>query len=248
MNENELPVDHLCGVCGRRLLPGERANPYVTPGGEQQVVCELCKGRAEASGWLRPDEASMTSRARGPRRKRQRGALMDSFRKRAESGLGRSADERREQRERDRSSRRGGGGAGDETSDRRAVPDKGITSETPEVIPPEASTAGPDVQEALRAFNGTENRRTVAGLSRSLGEPTATAIAVRTASGHNGARITVAWELAWYQWEVGPGKRGPEIRQVAKGERPDQLRAADRNWNLVVAKDGTLARRSAEDA
>jgi hypothetical protein len=105
------------------------------------------------------------------------------------------------------------------------------------------STHGPDVVESLAAFNGSEHRRVVSGLSKSLGEPRATAIAIRTSSGDVGARITVAWELAWYQWEVGPGSRGPEVRETARGETIDQLRAADRNWNLDVSRDGTLARR-----
>ncbi len=105
------------------------------------------------------------------------------------------------------------------------------------------STHGPDVVESLTAFNGSEFRRTVSGLSKSLGEPRATAIAIRTTSGDTGARITVAWELAWYQWEVGPGARRPEVREIARGETIDQLRAADRNWNLDVSRDGTLARR-----
>ena len=41
-----------CGVCGRTLLRGERASAYVEPGGEEAVVCPLCKPRAEALGWL----------------------------------------------------------------------------------------------------------------------------------------------------------------------------------------------------
>ena len=86
---------------------------------------------------------------------------------------------------------------------------------------------------------------TVAGLSRTLGPPRATALAIRTPSGSPGARLTVAWELTWYQWEVGPGEAGPEVRESGKGETIDQLRAADRSWNLLVASDGTLEQRVA---
>ena len=57
---------------------------------------------------------------------------------------------------------------------------------------------------------------------------------VRT--GNPGARLTVAWELTWYQWEVGPGPGGPEVRESGKGETIDQLRAADRTWNLLVGR------------
>jgi hypothetical protein len=108
-------------------------------------------------------------------------------------------------------------------------------------VGPGRSVAGLDLRQALAAFNASENRRTIAGVSRSLGEPQATMLAVRTARGDTGARLTVAWDLAWYQWEIGPGERGPEVREVGKGETIDQLRTVDQNWNLRMAEDGTLS-------
>lgn len=97
------------------------------------------------------------------------------------------------------------------------------------------------VAAAVAAFNASSHRRTVRGLGRTLGTPRASGLMVKTASGDAGARLTVAWELAWYQWEVGPGKRGLEVREAGKGDTIDQLRAADRTWNLNVAEDGSLS-------
>ena len=39
------------------------------------------------------------------------------------------------------------------------------------------------------------------------------------------AASTVAWEITWYQWEVGLGEMGPEVRESGKGDTIDQLRA-----------------------
>ncbi|HLM31527.1 MAG TPA: hypothetical protein VK326_07705 [Solirubrobacterales bacterium] len=41
-----------CAVCGRTMLRGERAAEYVDADGGPALVCTLCKGRAEAAGWV----------------------------------------------------------------------------------------------------------------------------------------------------------------------------------------------------
>ena len=105
-------------------------------------------------------------------------------------------------------------------------------------------SSGTTLPEALQAFNTSNHRRTVAGLTRTLGPPRASGLAVRTKGGYPGARVTVAWELTWYQWEIGPGPGGPEVRESGKGETISQLRAADRTWNLLVDSDGTLEKRA----
>jgi hypothetical protein len=234
-----------CAVCGRRLLVGERAVVYVSREGAEAEVCELCKERAEAAGWLRPEEAEARRGSEAGRRpRRRRGELLGNLLGRVE----RERATRAERRRRTAAERRSPPGPEPEPEEgaERAPTDRRERSTEGPHEPderPRRSTAGPDVNEAVTAFNASENRRTVAGLSRSLGRPQATVLAVRTASGHPGARLTVAWELAWYQWEIGPGERGPEVRQIAKGETIDQLRAADRNWNLELTDDGLLRRR-----
>lgn len=238
-----------CAVCERRLLPGERANPYVSREGAEVSVCELCKSRAESAGWLRPEQIEQgagTTEGRGGRR--QRGELLSGLRNRVE----RERAERRRRREEKAATgeERSADVESHEPQPAQPAPAPARAERNPKPAPEQSKVrhggvGGLGPAEVLSAFNESENRRTVAGLSRSLGAPRATAIAIRTSSGHPGARITIAWDLAWYQWEVGPGKRGPEIRQISKGETVDQLRASDRNWNLEVGEDGALSRRKA---
>ncbi len=250
MTEVRPATEKNCAVCGRNLLIGERSNPYIASGGEEVLVCELCKPRAEQAGWLRPEEAASARELGGRRRRRRRsgGELLGSLRARVErasdtiAGWSEEEEAEGEQPAADERAAAAPRRAPRERQRRRRSPEREADYPA-QSVPAMRSTAGPDVVEALAAFNGSEHRRTVSGLSKSLGEPQATAIAVRTASGDTGARITVAWELTWYQWEVGPGTRGPEVREIARGETVEQLRAADRNWNLDVSRDGTLARR-----
>jgi hypothetical protein len=241
---DEPTPDPKCAICGRRLLPGERPIPYVTRDRAEVIVCELCKGRAEATGWLRPQDVA-GARAEGKAgpgrsRRRQRGALLADLRARGEQLRRRVEPGERDER-------------AEQTSGAPSPASAPVAREVPRnrpAAPAEQGRAVPavDLNMAIAAFNASEFRRTVGGLNRSLGPPRASGLAVRTTSGASGARITVAWELAWYQWEIGPGKRGAAIRQSGKGETIDQLRAADRTWNLQVAENGELARKQAQAA
>ncbi len=213
--------DPVCEVCGRRLLPGERESRYVTREGRQASVCELCKPRAEAAGWIPADRALEVGTVDRDRRRGRGSDLLGGFFGKRARPAARS----------------------------RAVPREG---DVPGVASSEAEQRVGDgtvsVASAVAAFNASNHRRTVRGLGRTLGEPRASGLLVKTSSGDPGARLTVAWELTWYQWEVGPGKRGLEVREAGKGDTIEQLRAADRTWNLGVADDGTLSERSGEDA
>jgi hypothetical protein len=72
------PVKHICAVCERTLLTGERALRF-SPGGEELVdVCPLCQDTALNYGWIR--EGSPTSpTVPNQRRRRRRGlaSLLD---------------------------------------------------------------------------------------------------------------------------------------------------------------------------
>ena len=46
-----------CAVCGRTILKGERTEPYLAPGGQRKLVCELCTARADHEGWIRESGA-----------------------------------------------------------------------------------------------------------------------------------------------------------------------------------------------
>jgi hypothetical protein len=97
------------------------------------------------------------------------------------------------------------------------------------------------MRRAVERFNGSEERRKVAGLIRSLGEPRA---AVRPDAGRQMALVTVAWEISWYQWEVSGDGQGEPVREVAKGDEVSELAEDTQAWNAAVAEDGRLRLRS----
>lgn len=229
--------DPTCQVCGRRLLPGERATLYLTRDGAEASVCELCRPRAEAAGWLQPHEAEAQG-GMGRERRRPRGQMLGGLLARLPAASGEPAEAAPDP---------AAAATEPRPSPRRPRPEQG-PKPAAEPAAGEGEERGTSIAEALAAFNASNHRRTVAGLSRTLGPPRATALAIRTWNGLPGARLTVAWELTWYQWEVGAGELGSEVRESGKGETIDQLRAPDRAWNLLVASDGTLEQRVAPAA
>ena len=91
------------------------------------------------------------------------------------------------------------------------------------------AAAADSFELAVTRFNASEAARTVAGLTRTLGEPR---ISIGAAAGTaDAARITVAWELTWYQWAVASGERERPVAELARGTEIDQLDAAARQWN-----------------
>lgn len=215
--------DPACAVCGRRLLPGERAIGFVTGDGAGIAVCELCKPRAEAAGWLRPEDVAAAGASAGRERRRGRGGgviggLISSLRQpdRGEGGSGRAAE---------------------------PDPAEAEAARRPAAAAPDPKPAGITVADAVAAFNRSDHRRTVAGLTRTLGPPRATAL-LRKGNGGETVRLTIAWEITWYQWEVAADGREREVRESGKGDTIDQLGAPDRSWNLMVAVDGTLEEKS----
>jgi hypothetical protein len=94
------------------------------------------------------------------------------------------------------------------------------------------------VARAIESFNGSEASRLVAGLMRTLGEPQAS---IGAAAGSPAeVRVTVAWELTWYQWAVAADGERPSVSALGKGAELDQLDGAARVWNAGVAEGGRL--------
>jgi hypothetical protein len=93
------------------------------------------------------------------------------------------------------------------------------------------------LEAAVELFNAGDAARVVAGLTRSLGQPRAS---VGSAAGSpTQVRITVAWELCWYQWLV--DALDGVVREIGKGEALEQLDSSARHWNAAVGKGGVLS-------
>lgn len=98
---------------------------------------------------------------------------------------------------------------------------------------------GTRLERAVARFNSSETARTVAGLMRSLGQPW---VSVGAAAGSpSEVRITVAWELSWYQWGVDLGDELRPIFPIDKGSEVDQLDRSARQWNASAGEGGQLA-------
>jgi len=91
--------------------------------------------------------------------------------------------------------------------------------------------------EAAELFNSSPYRRTVGGISKSLGEPQASVILL---SGVNAeVVVTVAWDISWYQYRVLPESAQP-VRLAERGHELDELEPSFRTWNARVEADGRV--------
>jgi hypothetical protein len=264
-------VEHpVCDVCSRTLLKGEELHEYVSSQGERFGVCVLCRSRAEASGWI-PAEQYGTIAQEPPRRARRGLAL----RRRLAGAAARARSAgKRERKPRPEPAQEGGEDARApaepapaETpaveAEARTAPRKAPEESRarPQARPAERRPArraatdavpsqapqprrGPEaiMRGAVESFNSSEESRKVAGLIRSLGEPQA---AVLPDPPRQLALVTVAWELSWYQWEVGANGDDHSVREVAKGDEVSELTEEARVWNASVDEDGKLRLRGA---
>jgi hypothetical protein len=87
-------------------------------------------------------------------------------------------------------------------------------------------------------FNASEAGRTVSGLVRTLGMPSASVGA--SAGATNEVRVTVAWELSWYQWGVDVSDAMRPVVALGKGSEIDQLDPAARQWNASALEGGRI--------
>jgi hypothetical protein len=237
-----------CAVCGRTILKGEQAHEYVNPQGQRLGVCVLCRSRPEASGWIPADRAGAATQA--PPTRARRG---DALRKRLERAASRARSSARGRRDAPTKEADAGNHGTPEPSakpqrakpTRRAQPKRQPTREPAGEAAPKKPRPrrGPEalMRRAVERFNGSEERRKVAGLIRSLGEPRA---AVRPDAGRQMALVTVAWEISWYQWEVNGDGHDEPVREVAKGDEVAELSDDAQGWNAAVAEDGKLRLRS----
>jgi hypothetical protein len=99
-----------------------------------------------------------------------------------------------------------------------------------------AEPADARLERAVVDFNASQAGRTVVGLTRSLGQPR---VSVGVAAGSSTqVRITVAWELCWYQWGVDCVEG--RVFELGKGNEVAQLDRAARHWNAGLGEDAQL--------
>jgi hypothetical protein len=106
-------------------------------------------------------------------------------------------------------------------------------------LPPPVDESGLTPFElAVARFNSSEAGRAVVGLTRTLGQPRASVGA--SAGAPDEIRVTVAWELSWYQWGVDLGDELRPVFELDKGGEVDQLDTPAKQWNAAVGRDGRL--------
>lgn len=205
----------ICEVCRRTLLRGESPTPYLADGRRVQV-CDLCEPRAIHEGWIREGVAQD---AGAMARRRERGSLLRRLR-------------------------------GDSGRARRTP----VTVTSSPVTPDPRPAASPLVEErqvhgvptndqlkterAIETFNASGLPQRMTGILRSLGAPV---VAVRP-SAIEGAivAITIAWELAWYRFEVDLSDESAGVRPVARGSELRELDAVELEATNALNTEGRI--------
>ncbi len=227
--------DVICDVCGRTLLRGERAEPFLA-GGQRRLVCELCTVRATHEGWIRESGADeLTSVAPLDGRGR---SLIGRLRPRRPLATESDAPQEPELHP----------ALAAELEDHPVVTERAPRRPEPEPMPefgrePRHVRAVPTnaelkMERALEVYNASDHPRTVAGVSRSLGSPE---VSVKTSEQEPSVvSIFVMWELSWYRFEVDLSDEAGGARRVAQGAELSELDDDQRVVNAAVDERGRL--------
>jgi hypothetical protein len=223
-----------CDVCGRTILKGERAEPYLAPGGQRRLVCDLCIDRAYHEGWIR--ESAHNELPASARRTEPRRSLWSRVRRRQEERAAAHWDD--------------APSAGGEPSEVEPPPPAPAAGPPPareawdgggrdprqvRAIP---TTAQVKIERALELFNSSEHTRTIAGIARTLGQPWVSAVPLADAPSE--VAVAVAWELSWYRFRIDLGDEEDPVTLIAKGEELGELDDGLRQWNASADAEGRL--------
>jgi hypothetical protein len=133
---------------------------------------------------------------------------------------------------------------GDRRRRRRGLGERlGLRRETAETVTPaepilrRLSPSEVALLEAADLFNGSTYRRTVGGISKSLGDAKASIVPLSGSAGE--LAVTVAWDLSWYQYRVSPESAQP-VRLERRGHELDELEDTFKAWNAHVEDEGRL--------
>jgi hypothetical protein len=213
-----------CDVCGRTLLRGERAEVYLN-GGARRSVCDLCTARALHEGWIREGTA-LPGDGRQDRSDRRR-SLLNRLRGRREAAA--SAQPPTPAREEPAPAR-------EEPEPSRRIRERIREPRPVRAVP---TSVEQKIASAIDVFNGSEHRRTIAGVARSLGAPT---VSVRPADASlSRVNLVASWELCWYRYEVDLSDEVPSVRLGAQGYELDELVDEERTANAVSDERGSLS-------
>jgi hypothetical protein len=238
-----------CDVCGRTLLRGERADPFIA-NGSRRMVCELCTARAANEGWIREggDNALGMRRRNGSRGGR---SLIERLLPRRDNGAAvvvptrRAAPTNIARLQSAAAARSDGALAARDEGDGAAPADPAPAAETahpssrePRHVRAVPTNADLKMARALDVFNKSAHPRRIAGVARSLGVPSVGVLPSDT----EGAivSIVVAWELCWYRYEVDLADEAAGVRVVGQGAELSELSGAERAPNAVADDRGRL--------
>jgi hypothetical protein len=254
-------------VCGRTFLVGEQVHSFVSIEGRHEV-CELCATTAAELGWLPADEDGAEEKLRAESARKpgffarifsrpERPPEEDYF---AEAGFAEPGPVEEMPPPPADAKPLATHELDTERYDVEAEWEEIPVEPEPELPPPPVAAepkplpdpAGrgmrprrlqPDLspttrfERAIARFNAGEAGRTVAGLTRTLGAPS---VSVGDLAGADDiVRVTVAWELTWYQWGVDLGDELRPVFELSKGYEVDEIDAAARQWN-ASAHDGRV--------
>ncbi len=219
--------DETCAVCGRTILAGERTRAFVSTGGRHDV-CELCADRAEQLGWER-ERDGMPEVLPVPERRRLLGGLLRRRTRRVEPVAVEPEPEAEIEPDLEVEP--------EPAPPPQRKPDPAAPGARPQRLTAEPTLLSP-FERAVARFNASEASRTVGGLVRTLGAPWVSVGA--SAGAPKEIRITVAWELSWYQWGVDLGDELRPVFQIDKGLEMGQLDSAARQWNASAVEGGRV--------
>ncbi len=94
------------------------------------------------------------------------------------------------------------------------------------------------VERAVATFNASGLPQRMTGIVRSLGAPV---VSVRPSLTEGAiVAITIAWELAWYRFEVDLGDEGAGVRPVARGNELRELDPSELEATNALDPEGKI--------
>lgn len=201
----------VCEVCRRTLLRGENPVAFIADG-RNVKVCELCEPRAVHEGWIREGLQDDTQVAV---RRRDRKSILRRLR-------GDVPPPRRP-------------AASPVMDDARPSPTTHHEDRQVHGVPTNVELK---LERAIEMFNTSGLPHRMAGITRSLGAPV---VAVRPSATEGGiVRISIAWELAWYRFEVDLGDGEAGVRPVARGSELKELDPSELQPTNALSEDGQI--------